>query len=543
MAVIVLSLLIGAGLGAAALAVAIWLRTRRRRRTRHGRSALDMLLNTLEHIDQGYCVFDADGGLQFWNQLYFFYTGVPAEAARDGLPVQAIVRYSAVHGSYGPGDFNDGDIERIAGEVMACNPARFEAHGLEGRNLEVRRYHMPDGGVAITISDITDQKRHERELERTSSDLQSVFASTDEGIAVLDPELRITAVNERMFELIGLPAQNFRVGMHITDYYRGRVRAGAYETADADVFIAERMALWESGRPFVVQSAGAEDRIVEFHVSVPEDGGRVVICRDVTAQRHYEQALREAKEQAELANRAKTEFLANTSHELRTPLNAIIGFSEVLMGEMYGTIGNAKYLEYARDIRDSGEHLLSLINDLLDLAKIESGHYELHEEPLSVSQLIDSCLRLVRERATTAEIEVQKEMDDERTTVFADQRALKQVLINLLSNAVKFTPAGGRLLVSSRHTEDGGLDIAVEDTGIGMDQQEIDTALAPFGQVDSTMSRRFEGTGLGLPLAQRLMENHGGVLEIESTKGAGTTVTAHLPPRRLVDHPSRALAR
>jgi len=543
MGALVISLLAGAAFGGAVVAAIAWLRQRSRPAAGADTLALEMLCNMLEHIDQGFAAFDAEGRLQLWNQRYFAPIGVPAEAIHVGMPVREVVRYFDDYGSYGKISGGPVDLDRVAEQIMVCDPDRFEAEGNDGRVLQVRRNRLPDGGVAVTVTDITDVRRRERELERTSSDLQSVFASTDEGIAVLDQELRVTAVNERMFELMGQPMERFRPGTYIADYYRGRVKAGEFAGEDAEAVVAERMALWESGRPFVIQSTGANDRIVEFHVSVPDDGGRVVICRDVTGQRHYEQALREAKEQAELANRAKTEFLANTSHELRTPLNAIIGFSEVLMGEMYGTIGNPKYLEYARDIRDSGEHLLSLINDLLDLAKIESGHYELHEGPLPLSQLIDACLRLVRERAITARIEVQKNMDDERTTVFADQRALKQVLINLLSNAVKFTPAGGRLEVSSRRTADGGIDITVSDTGIGMDQEEIDTALAPFGQVDSTMSRRFEGTGLGLPLAQRLVENHGGSLSIESRKGAGTTVTVHLPLRRMVEHPSQAIAR
>jgi signal transduction histidine kinase len=234
-----------------------------------------------------------------------------------------------------------------------------------------------------------------------------------------------------------------------------------------------------------------------------------------------------------MASRAKTEFLANMSHELRTPLNAIIGFAEVMHMELLGPIGNQQYHGYVGDIHDSARHLLGLINDILDVAKIEAGRADLMETTVDLRAIFEAVARLIRERAVRAEVRLDVSLQPGLPPLTADERKMKQILINLLSNSVKFTPAGGIIRLIARLDEAGDLIIVVADTGIGIAAEDIEKVLEPFGQVDSSMSRKHRGTGLGLPLTRGLVEIHGGSFKLESTPGTGTTVTLRFPARRL----------
>jgi PAS domain S-box-containing protein len=240
------------------------------------------------------------------------------------------------------------------------------------------------------------------------------------------------------------------------------------------------------------------------------------------------------------ANRAKSEFLANMSHELRTPLNAIIGFSEVMVGELFGKLGNPKYQDYVRDIFSSGTHLLEIINDILDLSKIEAGKMELNEELIDPRQTIEKSLHLIKEKAAVNEIALSIDIATDVPQLYADNRKFKQILINLLSNAVKFTPAGGQVIVRAKCETGGWLAVEVSDTGPGIAPDELKHVLDPFVQIDSGLDRKFEGTGLGLPLSRAMVEMHGGTLELQSEEGTGTTVTLRFPPSRL--HPPLAQA-
>ena len=244
--------------------------------------------------------------------------------------------------------------------------------------------------------------------------------------------------------------------------------------------------------------------------------------------------LRLASEQADSANLAKSAFLAAMSHELRTPLNAIIGFSEIIASETSGPIGNAKYSEYAKDINDSGQHLLALINDILDLSKVDSGVEELHEEDIEIRVLARSILTLVGGRAGKDGVKLQLDLADDLPALRGDHRKLKQILVNLLSNAIKFTEPGGSVTFKARCRSASGYVFQVIDTGIGIAPEDIPKALSQFGQVDSDLNRRYEGTGLGLPLTKALVELHGGSLDLQSEVGVGTTVTLRFPADRIV---------
>jgi len=247
--------------------------------------------------------------------------------------------------------------------------------------------------------------------------------------------------------------------------------------------------------------------------------------REITERIRVERALISASEAAEAASKAKSDFLANMGHELRTPLNAVIGFSETMVQEVFGPIRNKKYLDYIHDIGDAGRHLLSIINDILDLSKIDAGEDDLDESDVEIVQNISSCLTLARNWAEKADITLRAEIPEERIEIRADARKFRQILLNLVSNAIKFTPAGGTVAIKVWNEDAGGCVIQVSDNGIGMAPADIPKALAVFGQVDSGLARQFEGTGLGLPLAKRFADLHGATLDIESSLGAGTTVT------------------
>ncbi len=241
-----------------------------------------------------------------------------------------------------------------------------------------------------------------------------------------------------------------------------------------------------------------------------------------------------AKEHAELANRAKSEFLANMSHELRTPLNAIIGFSQMMRDEVFGPVGSPKYVEYARDINASGNHLLQVIADILDLSKVEAGQLNLYEEDIDVATVVRSCLTIVKGRAENGGLTLETQIPPECPALCADERQLKQILINLLSNAIKFTPTGGTVTVRTWHRKDDGYVFQIADTGIGIANEDIPNALTPFRQIDSNLNRKFDGTGLGLPLTKSLIELHDGLFDLQSEVGIGTTVTVRFPAERIV---------
>ena len=262
----------------------------------------------------------------------------------------------------------------------------------------------------------------------------------------------------------------------------------------------------------------------------------IAIRTDITERKNAELSVESSLEKAETANRAKSELMANMSHELRTPLNAIIGFSDTMKEEVFGPLGHEKYREYLNDINYSGIHLLDLINDILDVSAIEAGVVELHEENISVSDVVDASIRIIMPRSNSGKVTVTSSVSSETPQIFADERRVKQVFLNLLSNAVKFTPEGGKVTVNSWLNEDASLSISVVDTGIGMDEDGVEKALSKFGQVDSGLDRKHEGTGLGLPLTIGLMECHGGTLEVKSEKGRGTQLTVIFPKERIVDN-------
>ena len=265
---------------------------------------------------------------------------------------------------------------------------------------------------------------------------------------------------------------------------------------------------------------------------VPKTNGEaadiVAVTRDITERKAYERELIEARDLSEQANRSKSRFLANMSHELRTPLNAIIGFSEVMSHQMFGPLGGARYLEYSGLIHESGNHLLELINSILDMSKIEAGKFELSEEVFDLGAVADAAIRFVRLPAERQGVALKTTIASNVTQIFADKRAVKQILVNLLSNGVKFTPRGGEVRIMAG-LDSQGVEIAVADTGMGISRKDLERLGKPFEQVESEHVRSKEGTGLGLALVKALAAMHGGGAVLESTLGEGTVVRVRLP--------------
>jgi PAS domain S-box-containing protein len=384
-------------------------------------------------------------------------------------------------------------------------------------------------------------------LERQATDLEEAaaalgksearfrdFATTSsDWLWETDAEHRFTYLSENI-RAFGQDPQK-RLG-------RTRMELAADPANEAEKWVEHRAVLdrHESFRDFVYKRKVADDPEAFISVSGKPifDTGRNFIgyrgtVRDISREMISERSLRAAKSAAESANLAKSQFLANMSHELRTPLNAVIGFSEMMMQGLAGAL-EPQQQEYSQLIQQSGQHLLNVINEILDLARVDAGKLELRDEAdVDPRQVIESCIRLVNARMNMQIPCLSVDVEDEVPELTVDPTRLTQILLNLLSNAVKFTPREGTVSVALRRRADGGVEFEVSDTGIGMTAAEVEIALEPFGQIDSAHSRQHEGTGLGLPLARRLTELHGGTLTVRSEKGRGTSVVVTLPAGRV----------
>jgi signal transduction histidine kinase len=268
------------------------------------------------------------------------------------------------------------------------------------------------------------------------------------------------------------------------------------------------------------------------HASEGPDRKFCAVLRDITAFKKAEGELIAAKRAAEEASAQKSDLLAKISHEIRTPLNAIIGFAEVMLEERFGPIGNDRYKDYLKDVHASGAHVISLVNDLLDLAKIEAGRMELSFTSVSLNELVSACVTLLQPQAARDRIVMRTSFAPKLPPVMADQRSVRQIVLNLVSNAIKFTDAGGQVIVSTAVTDRGEVAFRVRDTGIGMTEQEVEAALEPFRQLAT--SRKRGGTGLGLPLTKALVEANRGALQISSNPNEGTLVEVLFPPTRVL---------
>ncbi len=484
----------------------------------------------LSSMDQGMLVLDSDAEIQTWNARVEELLNLPSGWLRVGMPATELTRWLSIRLGQSPDEIETSIAQRLH-EMLAGEPRILGGPTLDNRVVERRSRPMPDGGVVVTYSDVTERKRREDFIAENSALLGATLDNMDQGLVVVDSDYRTKLWNNRLVEMFDLPPDLMRRGRPFVEVLRYFIEGYGTPADQIEARVAERLAELEGEPVPVIDRYRPDGRVIERRRRVMPSGGSVITYGDVTIRKRGEAALQRAKEEAEIASRSKTEFLANMSHELRTPLNAIIGFSDILVRQLFGPLGVRRYAEYAKDIHDSGQHLLSLINDVLDISKIEVNKIELAEETIDVPAVIESCQRLMRDRATAAGVVIAVEIPAALPPVRGDDRRLKQILLNLVSNAVKFTPAGGRVEIRVE-ADDSGLRFIVADTGIGIAKSDLETALRPFGQIDSSLARRYQGTGLGLPLARSMTELHGGKLDIQSEPGVGTTVTVWLPPTR-----------
>ena len=361
--------------------------------------------------------------------------------------------------------------------------------------------------------------------------LQSTLENIGEGLSVFDSRGRLIAWNSRFCELLELPP-DLAVGAPLRDILMLQAVRGDFGRDDPWVEVAKRLEWFYRDVPTTKERVTPQGRMLQISRRAMPDGSVVSVYSDITDLKASERKLIQARSQAEMANHAKSEFLANMSHELRTPLNAIIGFSEIIAHELFGPLGNEKYLDYMKDIHQSSLHLLSIINDVLDMSKIEAGKLELSKEPLNIRHLIGEVIRMMRERADSHGIGLATKLSDEEVEIWADERAMKQIFLNLLSNAIKFSRDGGEVCIRVISDESGLAVVEFEDHGIGMNEEELERALQPFGQAKPSTTRNYGGTGLGLPITKGLIEAHGGKLAIESRAGQGTIARISLPTER-----------
>jgi signal transduction histidine kinase len=410
---------------------------------------------------------------------------------------------------------------------------------------EIEWVLLVTGGAAGLFWLIQRHRRAEEGLRRSqaifaekSSLLQTTLDHMGEGLTVFDRNGRLLVWNERFITLHDFPRDFVKVGAPFEQFIDWSAERGDFGDADIAEVMAERRLQFQKSEPTIYEMKLWDGREIRMRHRGMPDGSTLTVYFDITEARRAENELLAAKEQAEIANRSKSEFLSNMSHELRTPLNAIIGFSEIMHNQLLGAIGNPRYLEYSRDIHVSGMHLLDLINDILDMSKIEANKFELFEEDLDLTEIASSCLTMVRERARRGQVALSIDLADAPYRLHGDQRAVKQILLNLLSNAVKFTPEGGQVELVARVEADNSTILMVRDTGIGMSEGDVELALMPFGQAHRATTRQFGGSGLGLPITQRLAALHGGRLEIDSMPGQGTTVLVIMPPDRTILAPA-----
>ncbi|HEX5232443.1 MAG TPA: ATP-binding protein [Bradyrhizobium sp.] len=366
----------------------------------------------------------------------------------------------------------------------------------------------------------------EASIAKSRGLFSEILEQFQEGFSVFSQTGRLIAWNSQFIELLDLP-RDLKKGTLLADIQRLQAARGDFGTVDTPSLDARLKSFFQH-LPLTTERTTPAGQVIQIRRWAMKSGDIITFYKDITEQKSAETRKNLALAEAEIASKSKSEFLAHMSHELRTPLNAIIGFSELLTSGLLGALGSDKSLEYIRDIYSSGRLLLDIVNDVLDMSKIESGKLELIFENIVVQQAICEVKSIVDELASRRNLKIVLDVPVHELVVFADERAFKQIILNLLSNAIKFSEEGRDITVRAA-CERQALLLSVEDRGIGMTPEETKRALQPFAQASATTTRTYGGTGLGLPIVKGLVEAHRGSLTVESTSGKGTVVRVVLP--------------
>lgn len=548
-----------------------------------------VLAAALEHLGQGVSFFDQNLNLVYCNTHYLRLLNFPEHFGKPGTPAEAFLRYNAERGEYGPGDVDTLVEERVA-LARKFEPHDFERTRPDGQILRITGYPVESGGFVTTYQDITELRRYqfaleeanqrldervrertkeladrEQELQRKTSTLERILESVEQGITLIDRNLDLVVANKRFGTLLGLPDELLEPGTPFFDFMYYNANRGEYGDGDPIELAQQRVELAKRFEPHRFTRVRPDGTAIEV-IGYPVPEGFVTTYTDITEQKKNENLLRAAKlelemrvedrtaelqrqlkqteraqeemriakDRAEQANQAKSDFLAQMSHELRTPLNSIIGFSDIIRSEVFGSLQNDRYKEYINGVHFSGIHLLSLINDILELARLEAGKMELVEDVVDLASHVNDVHVQLRERAKAGEITLINGVPPTTPRLRGDPRRVYQMLLNLLSNSIKFTPKGGEVRVTAETGAEGFLVVCVTDNGVGMDPKDIDRALEPFTQIGGSVMNAQEGSGLGLSIVKGLIEQHGGTIEIESAPRAGTRVKLLFPEHRVL---------
>ena len=487
---------------------------------------LDALLESIPH---GICVYGPDKRVRMFNRAYQDVMAGAEISIGDHL--EDVIARRLAGDEFGPPGQSDA-YSQSEERDFSRRHVRPRRRRPNGTFVDVRSAPLPDGGHVSVVTDVTQLALAEAALAGHAAEMETMLTHSRHGVILWSAEQTLIASNSVVADVLDVPVEMLVRGVRGIDLLQFVKDYGAFGVgAEADAYFENQLA-HDRSVPLTTQRVTANGKAVEVRSNPMPGGGYVVTYTDVTELRRAEQELRVAIDAAEEANAARARFLATMSHELRTPLNSVIGFSDTLMRDR-GTTEPAQVREYAEDINAAGKRLLMLINNMLDVARIEAGRFDLGTDRIDIRRMVQSCLRQYRAPAGAAEIDLFEELPGTLPLVRGDERRMQQVLTNLLANAVKFTEPGGTVTVGAEVDEIGDLLISVTDTGIGIPQDQIANAFEPFTQIDSGLSRRFEGTGLGLYFSRALVQAHGGVLSLRSLVGVGTTAEIRIPGRRL----------